>query len=135
MAIVVITRLRLRDPGLLDEFFAAASAALDGALKSDGNLGGDAAADANNTWWTASVWQDRGSMGSFVRSDVHRRAMGGMDEWCDEATFVDWEQHDDALPDWQTAYDRLVQDGQSAKLPHGSVENDRRDFPAPAITT
>ena len=135
MAIVVITRLRLRDPALLDEFFAAASAALDSALKSDGNVGGDAIAEANNTWWTSSAWQDRGSMGSFVRSDAHLKAMGGMDNWCDEATFVDWEQADARLPDWQTAYERLVADGRSASLPHGSPENDGRQFPAPVITT
>jgi hypothetical protein len=118
----------------LDDFFAAASAALDAALKSDGNVHGDAIAEANNTWWTSSVWRDRGSMGSFVRTDAHRHAMGGMDDWCDEATFADWEQDDNALPDWQTAYQRLVVDGQSAKLPHGSAENDARDFPAPVIT-
>ena len=134
MAVVVITRLRLRDPSLLDDFFVAASTALDAALKSDGNVHGDAIAEANNTWWTASVWQDRGSMASFVRSYAHRRAMGGMNEWCDEATFVDWEQDDAALPDWQAAYQRLVADGQSATLPHRSSQNDARGFPAPVIT-
>jgi quinol monooxygenase YgiN len=135
MTIVVITRLRLRDPAWLDAFFAAASAALDAALKSDGNVGGDAIAEANNTWWTSSAWQDRASIGAFVRSDAHRRAMDGMNDWCDEATFVDWEQDDDAVPDWQTAYQHLVADGRSAKLPHGTPENDGRDFPAPVITT
>ena len=134
MPIVVITRLRLRDPSLLDYFFAAASAALDTALKSDGNLGGDAAAEANNTWWTSSAWLDRGSIGAFVRSGAHLKAMGGLDEWCDEASFVDWEQDGSELPDWQTAHRHLVADGQSAKLPHASAENDRRAFPAPVIT-
>ena len=133
VAVVVFTRLRLRDPSLLDAFFAAASAAIDEAKKTDGNLGGDALADANNTWWTSSAWRDRGSMGVFVRSEPHRAAMAGLDEWCDEATFVDWEQPDAALPDWQTGYQHLVADGESAKLPHASADNDRRAFPAPVM--
>ena len=133
MAIVVITRLRLRDPAVLEDFFAAASAALEAATKADGNLGADAAAEANNTWWTSSSWRDRGSIGAFVRQQAHLRAMAGLDDWCDEATFVDWDQDDSKLPDWQTAYQHLVADGQSAKLPHGTAENDSRLFPAPLI--
>ena len=47
MPVIVVTRLRLKEPGLLDEFFTAAAAVLDQALKSAGNLGADALADAN----------------------------------------------------------------------------------------
>jgi len=54
MPIIVVTRLRLRDPALLDEFFIAAVAAIEQAQKSDGNLGADALADANNAWWSVS---------------------------------------------------------------------------------
>jgi hypothetical protein len=43
--IIVVTRLRLRDPGLLDEFFTDAVAAIEQATKSEGNLGADALAD------------------------------------------------------------------------------------------
>src|SRR5215469_11676130 len=28
-------------------------------MKSDGNLGADALADANNAWWSVSAWQER----------------------------------------------------------------------------
>ena len=43
---IVVTRLRLRDPALLDEFFTDAVAAIEQAMKSEGNLGADALADA-----------------------------------------------------------------------------------------
>ena len=43
MAIIVVTRLRLKDPALLDDFFTDALAAIEQAQKSDGNLGVDAA--------------------------------------------------------------------------------------------
>jgi hypothetical protein len=38
MPVIVVTRLRLRDPALLDEFFTDAVAAIEQAMKSDGNL-------------------------------------------------------------------------------------------------
>ena len=33
--------------------------------------------------------------------------MRRLDEWCDEATFVDWEQAGADLPDWRASYGRL----------------------------
>ena len=48
MPVIVVTRLRLRDPALLTEFFTARAAVLQQAKKADGNLGADALGDANN---------------------------------------------------------------------------------------
>lgn len=48
MPIIVVTRLRLRDPSLLEEFFTHAAAVLEQAIKSDGNLGADALAEAHD---------------------------------------------------------------------------------------
>ncbi len=59
MPVIVVTRLRLKDAALLDEFFTAAVAAIEQAQKSTGNLGADALADANNAWWSVSAWQNR----------------------------------------------------------------------------
>ena len=47
MPVIVVTRLRLKDPALLDEFFTDAVAAIEQATKSEGNLGADALADAD----------------------------------------------------------------------------------------
>src|SRR5262249_42320428 len=55
MPVIVVTRLRLKDPGLLDEFFTDAVAAIEQAGKAEGNLGADALADANNAWSTLSA--------------------------------------------------------------------------------
>ena len=92
MPIIVVTRLRLKDPALLDEFFTAAVAAIEQAQKSDGNLGADALADANNAWWSVSAWQERRPMQAFVDSEPHLGISKRLDHFCDEATFVDWEQ-------------------------------------------
>ena len=50
-----MTRLRLKDPALLDEFFTDAVAAIEQATKAEGNLGADALADADNAWWSVTA--------------------------------------------------------------------------------
>ena len=88
MAVIVVTRLRLKDPALLDAFFTDALAAIEQAQKSDGNLGVDALADANNAWWSVTAWQERRLMQSYVRTEPHRNIQSHLDRYCDEATFV-----------------------------------------------
>jgi len=131
MPVIVVTRLRLKDPALLDEFFTAAVASLEQAKKSDGSLGADVLADANDTWWTVTAWQERRPMQAFVGTEPHRSTMARLDDWCDEATFVDWEQQGADLPDWQTSYRRLVADGEVASLTHASDAHQTRAFPPP----
>jgi len=65
MPVIVVTRLRLRDPALLDEFFTAAVAVLEQAKNSSGNLGADVLADAHNAWWTLTAWRERDSIQAF----------------------------------------------------------------------
>jgi hypothetical protein len=131
MPVIVVTRLRLKDPAVLDEFFTHAVAVLEQAMKSEGNVGTDAIAEANNTWWSVSAWQDRGRMRSYVNGEPHLSTMDLLDHFCDEATFVDWEQATPGLPDWQTSWQHLVADGQSAMLTNQSDANQARAFPAP----
>ena len=132
MPVIVVTRLRLKDPALLDEFFTDAVAAIEQAQKSEGNLGADALADADNAWWSVSAWQERRPMQAFVRSEPHLTIGTRLDHYCDEATFVDWEQDTPQLPDWQTCWRHLVADGKAAKLSQPSATNRTRAFPIPA---
>jgi quinol monooxygenase YgiN len=131
MSVIVVTRLRLRDPALLDEFFTDAVAAIEQATKSEGNLGADALADANNAWWSVSAWQDRRQMRAYVDTEPHLGISSRLDHFCDEATFVDWEQASPDLPDWQTSWRHLIADGQVAELSHPSDANQTRAFPQP----
>ena len=131
MPIIVVTRLRLKDPALLDEFFTDAVAAIEQAQKSDGNLGADALADADNAWWSVSAWASRDPMRAFVGTSPHVTIMGRLDHYCDEATFVDWEQASSDLPGWQTSYQHLIADGQVATLTHPSDANQTRAFSPP----
>jgi hypothetical protein len=131
MPVIVVTRLRLKDPALLDEFFTDAVAAIEQAQKSDGNLGVDALADANNAWWSVSAWTGGDPMQAFVGKQPHRTIQGRLAHYCDEATFVDWEQDSPDLPDWQTSWRHLVADGKVAQLTHPSDANQTRAFPPP----
>ena len=131
MAVIVVTRLRLKEAGLLDEFFTNAVAAIEQAKKADGNLGVDALADAANVWWTVSAWQERRQMQTYVGSDPHRSITRLLDHFCDEATFVDWEQASAELPDWQKNWQHLTADGQVAELSQPSAAHQARDFPRP----
>ena len=129
----MVTRLRLKDPAIFDDFFAHAIAVVEQAKNSQGNLDADVLAEANNTYWTRTAWQERGLMGAFVGSEPHLTTMGRLDDWCDEATFVDWEQAGAELPDWQDSYRRLVADGQAASLTNATEAHHTRDFPAPVV--
>ena len=131
MPVIVVTRLRLKDPALLDEFFTDAVAAIEQAQKSDGNLGADALADAGNAWWSVSAWTGRDPMQAFVGKQPHQAIQGRLDHYCDEATFVDWDQDSPDLPDWQTSWRHLVADGKVAQLTHPSEANQTRAFPPP----
>jgi heme-degrading monooxygenase HmoA len=134
MPVIVVTRLRLRDPAFFDEFFASAVAAVEQAQGSEGNLGADVLAEANNTYWTRTAWQQRDQMHAFVGSEPHLSTMGRLDGWCDEATFVAWEQAGAELPDWLDGYRHLTADGQAASLANASDAHQARDFPAPVVS-
>ena len=131
MPIIVVTRLRLRDPSLLDEFFTHAAAVLEQAMKSEGNLRADALAEAHDAWWSVTAWDDRAHMEAYVNTDPHLSTEALLDHLCDEATFVDWEQDTPQLPNWQTSWRRLVADGRSATLTNPSEANETRAFSAP----
>jgi hypothetical protein len=75
-----------------DEFFTDAVAAIEQAMKSEGNLGTDALTDANNAWWSVSAWQERRQMQACVGSEPYLGISARLDHFCDEAAFVDWEQ-------------------------------------------
>jgi hypothetical protein len=73
----------------------------------------------------------RGPMQAFVNSEPHLSITARLDHYCDEATFVDWEQDSPDLPDWQTSWRHLTADGQVAELTHPSAANQTRAFPLP----
>ncbi len=75
--------------------------------------------------------QERRLMQAYVDSQPHQGISMRLDHYCDEASFVDWEQASPDLPDWQTSWRHLTADGKTAELTHPSAANQTRDFPPP----
>jgi hypothetical protein len=67
-------------------------------------------------------------MRTYVDGEPHLGISARLDHYCDEATFVDWEQASPDLPDWQTSWRHLTADGKAAELTHSSAANQTRDF-------
>ena len=82
---------------------------------------------------TVSCPQEHDLMNVFVGSEPHLHTMSRIDDWCDEATFVEWEQAAVDLPDWQDGYGRLVASGQGPSLTNATEAHHTRDFPAPVL--
>jgi hypothetical protein len=135
MPVIVVTRLRLKDPDLFTEFFESAVAVVEQAKHSHGNVAADVLADANFTFWTRTAWESREVMNGFVGSEPHRRTMVRIDRWCDEATFVDWDHSGAEVPSWQEGYERLARDGQVTTLTNGTAAHQSRQFPPPVDTS
>jgi hypothetical protein len=70
-------------------------------------------------------------MRTYVDGEPHLGISARLDHYCDEATFVDWEQASPDLPDWQTSWRHLTTAGKMAELTHPSAANQTRDFPSP----
>ncbi len=73
-----------------------------------------------------AAWQERSLMQTYVDSQPHLGISARLDHYCDEATFVDWEQTSPDLPDWQTSWRHLTADGKAAELTHPSAANQTR---------
>jgi hypothetical protein len=71
-------------------------------------------------------------MQAFVVAEPHLSIQERLDHFCDEATFVDWEQDSPDLPGWQTSYRHLVDDGEVAGAQPAVRRAPDRAFPPPA---
>jgi quinol monooxygenase YgiN len=62
------------------------------ARRANGNLAVSLLREADNTFWTRSLWTDEAAMKSFMVSDAHRSIVPKLLEWCDEASVARWTQ-------------------------------------------
>ena len=131
MAVVSITRLRVRSWRYLPMFFVAALRSARQAARSNGNLAAALLRDAGNAFWTATSWTDERAMKAFMHAAPHGPAMRKLLEWCDEAALVHWTQESGALPTWAVAYARLQREGRTSKVNHPSAAQRAFEVAAP----
>jgi len=133
MALVSITRLRLRSWRFLPMFAWYVLRSARQAARAEGNLAAKLLRDRRNTFWTGTIWTGETAMKKFMTSGAHGQAMRKLAEWCDEAAVVRWTQGSADLPSWQEAYQRLQKDGRRSKVNHPSPGHLAHEFPAPHV--
>jgi heme-degrading monooxygenase HmoA len=105
------------------------------AKAAEGNLAVSLLRDANNVYWTRTVWTTEGAMKSFMLTGPHRQVMPWLLEWCDEAAVVHWVQESEREPTWEEAYRRLQQEGRRSKVNHPSRAHEQFLIAKPRVST
>jgi hypothetical protein len=131
MALVSITRLRVRRWRYLPQFVIQSIRTALQAKRAPGSLAVSILRDADRAFWTRTVWRDEAAMRSFMQSGVHRRIMPRLPKWCDEAAVVHWVQDADEPPSWAEAHRRLQQEGRRSRVSHPSEAHRRFEIPEP----
>ena len=129
MYFVSATRLKLSSVFYLPRFMAANNASANQVKLTPGFIAGKELMDKGLTFWTLTLWQADADMKSFRNSPAHRKAMQQLPNWCNEATFTHWLQEEPTLPDWETAHQRIVNEGIVSKLRNGTDRHQSKAFP------
>ena len=133
MALISVTRLRVRSFRFLPGFFFYALLSARRSKRAAGNLGIGVLNDSNKTFWTRTAWQDEASMREFMMAPPHRRAMAKLINWCDEASVVHWKQENAALPDWQEAHRKMVSEERRSKVRYPSPAHEAFEIAPPRV--
>jgi len=129
--LISITRLRIRSLWFLPGFIFYATRSASQARSAPGNLGVGLLRDAHNVFWTRTAWQDEAALRSFMMAMPHRRAMGRLAGWCDEASVVHWNQETADLPGWLEAHRRMIAEGRPSRVLHPSAAHPGLEIPRP----
>jgi hypothetical protein len=120
MPVVSITRLRVRSVRFLPSFIWHAVRSLRRARRSAGCLAADVRREKALVFWTRTAWIDLAAMRAYVGSGVHRDVMPKLQDWCDEASVVHFDDASGSLPDWQIAAMKIRHDGRVSRVRHPS---------------
>ncbi len=133
MALVSVTRLRVRSARYLFAFLWKALKTARQAQRTSGFLGGRLLRESNGAFWTVTAWEDGAAMNVFRTQGAHGGVMPKLLDWCDEAAVVHWTQLTDTLPSWQEAHYRMMKEGKPSKVKHPSSAQMAYEIPAPRV--
>ena len=131
MAVISITRLRLRSWRFVPEFIFYSVRAKLQAEKAEGSRGVRVMREPGNIFWTATAWDSEDAVKKYMIARPHSQAMPRLLEWCDEAALVRWTQDSAELPDWHEAHRRLQAEGRRSKVNRPSANQQQFKISAP----
>jgi hypothetical protein len=129
MIFVSVTRLKVRSLWYLPGFMRANETSVRQLLKTPGFEGGKELVDKNLVFWTVTTWADEAAMKVFRNSAAHRKAMQKLPVWCNEASYLHWQQAETVLPDWQTIHGKMVWEGKLTKVRHPTAAQEGKNYP------
>jgi len=118
MALVSVTRLRIRSWRYVLPFALYTLRATKQARKSTGFLAGWVGSSGNRAFWTVTVWTDEAAMKRYRDNGVHKGAMPRMLDWADEGAMARYEQPALEPPDGTAALAALLSRGRTSKVRH-----------------
>ena len=116
MFFISITRLRLKSVLHLIPFFWHIYRSTRQLKKAPGFIKGKLLTDKNRTYWTMTVWKSADDMMGYRNSKEHKQAMPKLQDWCNEASIVHWQQEEELLPSWTDAHRRMQIEGRKSKV-------------------
>ena len=129
MVFISATRLRVRSVRYLISFFIYNERAVKELLKTPGLLAGKELIDKNLTFWTLTLWETEAAMKAFRNGEAHRKAMRKLPVWCDEGSYVHWQQEEAQVPDWQEVYEKMIAEGRKTKVKKPSADQLAGPYP------
>jgi sugar lactone lactonase YvrE len=108
MALISVTRLRLRSPRYLLPFLWEMLLASRQANHAPGNLKTVTRSAGNLVFWTMTLWADETAMKTYRNTGAHLRVMPKLRQWCDQSDAVHWHSDSATLPSWQEAEQRIA---------------------------
>jgi hypothetical protein len=120
--VVSVTRLHLISWRSFPLFLWYSMSVVRQARGAPGFRGGWLGGEGGRGNWTSTVWESADAILAFRNSGAHLTAMPRMLKWCDEASYVHWEQADGTAPSGEVAYKRLGRDGKPSKVTRPSAQ-------------
>ena len=135
MALISITRLRIRRWWFLPMFVYESLRSSKQAAAAEGNLHVALLRDRHLAFWTATSWTSEAAMKAFMHAKPHGPVMRKLLDWCDEASLVHRTKDSADLPAWAEAHRRLQKDGRPSTVRHPTAAHSALQFPAPKSAT
>ncbi len=120
MAVISITRLRVRSWYFMPDFLLHSTRIARRAQAAPGNLGIETMRESGLVFWSKAAWRDEAAMHAFLDAGAREAALPRLNRWCSEVAVVFWEQETPRLPFWEDAGRRMQREGRTVPVKNPS---------------